>query len=164
MKPTIRLTVAAFALSCTAAQAGVMGPGRGRGSGFLRQLFPPSLIMQHQSDLGLTDAQRTAITKAITDTERDAVEIRWQLEEKTAALTKLLAADSVDEAAALAQADEVLKLEDRMKRLRLALMIRVKNVLTPAQQATLHKLQLNDRRERRDPHAGDAPGPDSREP
>jgi len=163
VKRTVRLTVAAFALSCTAAPAGVMG-GRMRGPGFLRQLFSPSLIMQHQSDIGLTDAQRTAITKAITDAEKDALEIRWQLEEKTAALTKLLAADSVDEAAALSQVDEVLRLEDRMKRVRLGLMIRVKNALTPSQQETLRKLQPPDRREWRGPGAGNPAHLDGHEP
>jgi Spy/CpxP family protein refolding chaperone len=160
---TIRLTVAAFALSCASADAGLMGPGR-RGPDFLRHLFPPSLIMQHQSDIGLTDAQRQAITKAITEAEKDTLDVRWQLEEKTGALTKLLAAGSVDEAAALAQADEVLELEGRMKRLRLGLMIRVKNVLTPAQQETLRRLAPNDRRERWGPRGDDAPGREGREP
>src|SRR5262249_57795002 len=80
---TIRLTAAAVALSCaggTWADASGMGMGRMRGPTFLRQLFPPTLIMQHQSDIGLTGAQRDAITKEMTDTQKAVLDLRWQLE------------------------------------------------------------------------------------
>ena len=127
---TIRLAAVAIALSCAAAKAGPMG--QRRGPAFLRQLFPPSLIMRQQGDIGLTAAQREAITKEMAEAQKAMLDVRWQLEEKTAALDKLLAAEKIDEAAALAQADEVVKLEDRMKRIRLGMMIRVKNLLTPA--------------------------------
>jgi Spy/CpxP family protein refolding chaperone len=149
----------AFALSCVAAKAGPMGPRRG--PAFLRQLYPPSLIMRQQGELGLTPAQRDAISKEMTDAQKAMLDVRWQLEQKTEALDKLLATDKVDEAAALAQADEVMKLEDRMKRIRLGMLIRVKNVLTPAQQETLRKAQAAEPRERR---GGDAIPSDGGEP
>ena len=161
MRHTIQLTAAAFALSCastTYADASGMGMGRMRGPAFLRQLFPAMLIMQHQGDIGLTAAQRDAITKEMTDTQKAVVDLRWQLEEKTAALTKLLSAEKVDENAAMAQVDAVLKLEDQLKRLRLAFLIRVKNVLTPAQQDTLRKLQPSAPRERHGGQPGGGPG------
>jgi Spy/CpxP family protein refolding chaperone len=168
MRRTIRLTAAAFALSCagaTCADAGGMGMGRLRGPTFLRQLFPPTLIMQHQSDIGLTAAQRDAITKEMTDTQKAVLDLRWQLEEKTTALTNLLSADKVDENAAMTQVDTVLKLEDQLKRLRLGFLIRVKNVLTPSQQDALRKLQAGAQRERhgRQP-GGDAAGSEGLEP
>lgn len=166
MRRTIRLTAAAFALSCTApawGQGGGMGIGHMRGPAFMRQLFPPTLIMQHQSDIGLTPTQRDAITKEITDLQQAVTGLRWQLEEKTTALTKLLGADKVDTTAALAQADDVLKLEDQMKRLRLGFLIRVKNVLTPAQQDALRKLAPAGSWGRHGPR-GDAPGPEGLEP
>jgi Spy/CpxP family protein refolding chaperone len=115
-------------------------PGRMGPPAFLRELFPPQLIMRHQSDIGLTDAQRQAITKEMAAAQADVLDVRWKLEEKTAALTRLLSAEKIDEPAALAAADEVLALEERLKRVRLGLMIRVKNQLTPAQQASLKKL------------------------
>jgi Spy/CpxP family protein refolding chaperone len=168
MRPMIRLTVAAFALSCAGspwAHAGGMGMGRMRGPAFLRQLFPPSLIMEHQGDIELTDAQRQAITKEMTDTQKAVVDLRWQLEEKTAALTKLLGAPKVDESAVMPLADEVLKLENQMKRLRLGLLVRVKNLLTPAQQETLRKLQLSaPPMGRRGPRNGDGGVPERLEP
>ena len=92
------------------------------------------------------------------------LDVRWKLEEKTAALTKLLSAEKVDEPAALAQADEVLKLEERMKRVRLGLMIRVKNLLTPPQQDALRKLQASEPHERRGAQPGGPGGADALEP
>jgi Spy/CpxP family protein refolding chaperone len=166
MKHTIRLTVAAFALSCASglpAHAD-MGMGRSRGPAFLRELFPPSLIMQHQTDLGLSDAQREAITKEMTDVQKAIVDLRWQLEEKTAALTTLLSADKVDEGAAMAQADQVLQLEDRLKHVRLGFLIRVKNLLTPAQQEMLRKLPPSERFGRHGSHGGGEPAPEGAEP
>lgn len=160
---TIRLAAAAFALSCAAADASSMGPRRG--PAFLRQLFPPSLIMRQQGDIGLTPAQRDAITTEMAEAQKAVLDVRWQLEEKTAGLTKLLAADKVDEAAALAQADEVVKLEDRLKRIRLGMLIRIKNVLTPAQQEALRKVQAEEPPERRGARrGGDAMDSEGAEP
>jgi Spy/CpxP family protein refolding chaperone len=120
--------------------------------------------MQHQTEIGLTPAQRDEMTKEMTDTQKAVLDLRWQLEEKTAALTTLLSADKVDEKAAMAQVDDVLKLEDQLKRLRLGFLIRVKNVLTPAQQDALRKLQPSGPRERRGEQPGGAGGSDALEP
>jgi Spy/CpxP family protein refolding chaperone len=170
MTPTRSLLLAALALwgaIAAPAHAQPRPPGRMGPPAFLRELFPPQLIMRHQSDIGLTDAQRQAITKEMAAAQADVLDVRWKLEEKTAALTKLLSAEKIDETAALTAADEVLKLEERLKRVRLGLMIRVKNQLTPAQQESLKKLMPTGMRERRG--EGDRPGgppepPDMPEP
>lgn len=98
------------------------------------------MVMRHQTEIGLTDAQREAITAHMTDAHKRVVELRWQLEAKDAAFGKLLAADHVDEQAAMAQAAELMRLEEQMKRIHLELLIRVKNTLTPEQQAKLRTL------------------------
>ena len=68
------LLVAAL-LNPAAAQTGppIEGgpPGMG-GPSFLENVFPPSLIMRHQSEIGLTDAQREAITKQMEETREGA--------------------------------------------------------------------------------------------
>ena len=156
---TIRLAAVAIALSCTAIAAKAGPMGQRRGPAFLKQLFPPSLIMRQQSDIGLTAAQREAITKEMAETQKAILDVRWQLEEKTAALDKLLAAEKVDETAALAQADEVVKLEDRMKRIRLGMLIRIKNLLTPAQQDALRKVQADEGSGRRGGTMAEGPEP-----
>ena len=60
------------------------GPGMGMGGPggppFMENLFPPGLIMRHQTDIGLTPAQRDAITQAMSDTEKQLVDLQWQFE------------------------------------------------------------------------------------
>jgi Spy/CpxP family protein refolding chaperone len=140
----MKRTLAAIVLLLLAAGAvraePMMGMGRRRGPTFLRQLFVPTDVMRHQTEIGLTDAQREAITGEMNQTHERTVALRWQLESKGAALEKLLATDKIDERAAMAQAEELMRLEEQMKRHHLELLIRVKNLLTPEQQATLRKL------------------------
>jgi Spy/CpxP family protein refolding chaperone len=76
----------------------------------------------------------------MTDAHTRGLELRWQLEAKDAAFGKLLGAEKIDEAAAMAQAGELMRLEVQMKRLHLELLIRVKNTLTPEQQVKLRTL------------------------
>ena len=115
-----------------------MGPPRG--PTFLRQLFLPTVVMRYQTEIGLTDAQRATITNQLTEAHKRVVDLRWQLEAKDAAFGKLLAADKIDEQAAMAQAAELMTLEEQMKRVHLQLLIQVKNALTPEQQAKLRTL------------------------
>jgi Spy/CpxP family protein refolding chaperone len=123
------------------------GPGGGRGFGpprFLARLFPPSLVMRSQEQLKLTDAQRDAIKTAMVETERELVEVRWTLEAESEKLDQVLQREQVDEAAALAQMDRVLAAEDGMKRRHLALLVRIRNLLTPDQRAQLKTLQASE--------------------
>jgi Spy/CpxP family protein refolding chaperone len=108
---------------------------------FLKELFLPGLVMEHQRDIGLTPEQRDAITKEMTATHQKVLQLRWGLEEKSEALQKLLAADRIDEKAALARAAEVMDIEREMKQAHLALLIRLKNELTPEQQQKLAALR-----------------------
>ena len=115
-------------------------PGMG-GPSFLENVFPPGLIMRHQSDIGLTDAQREAITKHMEEAQKGLVTLQWDVERESEKLGKLLQAERVDEATALRQADQVMSAEERLKKAHLTLLIRIKNDLTPAQQQKLRELR-----------------------
>jgi Spy/CpxP family protein refolding chaperone len=115
---------------------GAMGP-----PAFLGELFLPKIVMQHQSDIGLTAEQRDAITKEMAATEKKTLDLRWNLEQKSEQLAKLLAADKIDETAALARAGELMDMERQMKQAHLSLLIRIKNQLTPEQQQKLRALR-----------------------
>ena len=117
-----------------------MGPKPGRPP-FLRELFPPELVMRHQRDIELTAEQRTAITEAIKKTQGQVLEIQWQLEDEQQQLTNLLKAAHVDEQAALAQVERVMSAEQQLKKQHLTLLIRIKNQLTTAQQEKLAELR-----------------------
>ena len=122
------------------------GMGRPR---FLDELFPPRLVMQHQTQIGLTAEQRDAISKIMTDTQKRLVDLRWRLEDQSTALTKLLAQPKVDADAALALSDRVMDLEREMKKAHLAMLIAIKNRLEPSQQEKLRTLRGHEPRHRR---------------
>jgi len=56
-------------------------------------------------------------------------------------VTRLLQATSVDEAQVLDQVDQILNTERDLKKTQLSLMIRIKNTLTPEQQAKLSQMR-----------------------
>jgi len=109
--------------------------------GFMHTLFPPELIMQHQREIGLRPEQRQAIQEAMLTTQGHLLDLQWQLQGGTEDLTRLLAGERIDEVAALAQADQVMRIEQQFKKEHLGLLIRVKNLLDTHQQAQLAQLR-----------------------
>jgi Spy/CpxP family protein refolding chaperone len=105
------------------------------------KLFPPELVMEHQAELGIDDRQREAILKELERAQAQFPRLQWQLQAASQQLSRLLDAPQVDEAKALAQAGEVMKLETEIKRAHLTLLIRIRNTLTEAQRAKLQALR-----------------------
>lgn len=142
----------AFALPASA-QPGFGSPRGLRGKMgrplFLRQLFPPETVMRNQRDIGLTDEQRAAITKAVKTTQASVLDLQWKLEDEQQKLTKLLEGEHIDIDAALAQADVVMDTERKVKKEHLTLLIRIKNLLTPEQQKKLRERQATRATKRR---------------
>jgi len=104
-------------------------------------LFPPELVMENQGALGIDTAQRDALTKEIDKGQSDRLRLQWQLDAEKEKLVKLLDADKVDEARATEQATHVMDYENKIKSAHLAMLIRVKNLLTPDQQKKLRDLR-----------------------
>jgi len=102
-----------------------------------RVLFPPELVMQHQQDIALRPEQRAVITKAIQEFQTKVVDLQWRMQDQSQRLATLLEKPSVDQAAALAQVDEVLGVEREVKRAHMVLLIQIKNTLSAEQQAKL---------------------------
>jgi len=125
-----------FAL-LAAAGAAAQQPPQAPDDPLARVLFPPELVMQHQQDIGLRAEQRTAITKAIQDFQGKVVDLQWRMQEQSQRLASLLEKPAVDQAAALAQVDEVLGVEREVKRAHITLLISIKNNLSAEQQAKL---------------------------
>ncbi|HET6982166.1 MAG TPA: periplasmic heavy metal sensor [Myxococcaceae bacterium] len=105
------------------------------------KLFPPELIMTHQAEIGLEDRQREAILKELEKAQSQFPRLQWQLQAASQQLSQLLDAPQVDEAKALAQAGEVMKLETEIKRAHLALLIRIRNTLSDTQRSKLLALR-----------------------
>ena len=105
------------------------------------RLFPAELIMMHQREIALDDKTRAAIVDDIQKFQAQAVKIQWDMKAEGDALAHLLEEARPDEAKVLAEADKVMAFEHDMKRAHLGLLVRLKNRLTPAQQATLQKVR-----------------------
>src|SRR5690242_16948445 len=58
-------------------------------------MFPPEMIMQHQRELALTDAQKTFMRKEINQTTTRFNELNWQLQDAMEALHETMKANQV---------------------------------------------------------------------
>jgi len=65
------------------------------------------------------------------------VDLQWRMQDQAQRLAALLEKATVEQAAALAQVDEVLGVEREVKRAHITLLIQIKNTLSAEQQAKL---------------------------
>jgi Spy/CpxP family protein refolding chaperone len=116
-------------------------------------MFPPDMIMQHQRELALTDAQKTAMRGEIQRTTNRFNELQWQLQDAMEALHETMKGNQVNEELALTQLAKVLDAEREIKTLNMGMLIRIKNQLTAEQQTKLQTIrnafQDGQRRDRR---------------
>ena len=144
----MRVSILALAFMMSTASLAAQGPPgqRGPGSGpapddFGRNFFPPVLVMQHQSEIGLQDSQRAALASAIQQAQGKFTDVQWKLSAEGEKMGRLLQPAQVDETQVLEEVDRILVLEREMKRTQISLMVRIKNTLTPAQQAKLAEIR-----------------------
>jgi Spy/CpxP family protein refolding chaperone len=104
-------------------------------------LFPPELIMQYRRAIGLNDEQRDAISRLIQELQGRVVRLQWELLDEIEQLTEITGGERVDLDRALDQMDRVLDREKQIKQAHLEMLVRIKNLLTPEQQATLAELR-----------------------
>jgi Spy/CpxP family protein refolding chaperone len=136
-RPKPMLVVDGVVQSSQDSQPGQQGPD----DPFARFLFPPELVMQHQGEIGITDAQRSTLTTAVQQAQSKFVETQFKLSAEGEKLARLLQGATIDEGQALEQVDRILSLEREMKRAQVGLLVRIKNTLTPGQQAKLMQLR-----------------------
>ena len=143
MKVKALLLIAAlfFASGAALAQQPPQPQPRPGGDPVGESLFPPELIMQNQKAIGLEEAQKTYIRAEISKAQGRFTELQWQLQDAMETLVSLLNQNTVDEQQVLAQLDKVLGTEREVKRTQIGLMVRIKNKLTPEQQAHLRQLR-----------------------
>lgn len=107
---------------------------------FAGAFFPPELILQTREQISLNQQQLEAFQARVTKTQPQSDELRKQLETETATLSALVKSERLEEAAVLAQLDKVLDAERELKHLHISLMVAIKNLLTPEQQAKLREM------------------------
>ena len=104
-------------------------------------LFPPELVMSHQKAIELSDAQKAYIRSELLKAQAHFTELQWQLQDAMEGLVSILKEPSADESQAINQLDKVLSSEREIKRTQIGMLVRIKNKLTPDQQARLQKLR-----------------------
>ena len=106
-----------------------------------RYVFPPELVMQHQQEIGLTAEQKNYLRSEVKQVTVRFTELQWQLQDAMEGLLVMMKASSVNEQEAQTQLDKVLGIEREIKHLHVGLAIRIKNSLTPEQQAKLETIR-----------------------
>ena len=104
-------------------------------------LFPPEIVMQNQQAIGLSDDQKAYLKTELRQAQVRFTELQWKLQDEMERFVALLKPAKVDEQPALAQLEKVLAAEREVKHTQMSLLIRIKDHLTPDQQAKLQEIQ-----------------------
>lgn len=134
---TILFAVAALA------SAPLIAEERTAADPFSDKLFPPDLILHSYAEIGLTDDQRKSVISTMRPSEQTFSQMHTRLEEEKNRLLKILSAEKVDATEALKAMDKMHAVEGEMKRAQLSLLLKLKEVLTPVQQAKLSAIKKN---------------------
>ncbi len=106
-----------------------------------QRVFPPDLIMRHAEEISLTRDQRDRIVADVTTLQHRAEAIAPQVERARSQMVADLDAEPADEARVLAALDQVLAAEREVKRLHIATLVRIRNLLTSTQRLRLAALR-----------------------
>ena len=119
-------------------------PGQGANAGddpFAAYLYPPERVMSHSLEIGLDDAQKVSIRNEVQKVQHKFLDLQFEQQGESEKMVRLLQEKPVDETKVLAEVDRILALEKEIKKMQVSLLVRIKNMLTPAQQAKLAEIQ-----------------------
>lgn len=97
--------------------------------------------MQNRRAIDLDDEQRDAIARLIQELQGEMAGLQWRLLDETESVKEALEGQRVDIDRVMDRFDKALDTEMDIKRLHLELLIRIKNILRPAQQEELLRLR-----------------------
>lgn len=111
---------------------------------FKGKLFAPNVILEHRDELQLSKDQFTAIRAAVVEVQSGVAEHEWDMQEAYQALMLELDRSPVDEKKVLEYADQALLAENQVKKKQMAMLVRLKNLLTEDQVAYLESVYVKD--------------------
>ena len=133
MNRLLQLTAFTLLLGCTAFTSLHAATGRD----LARSILLPDTVLARSTELALTATQREAVEREQSAFRSTAAKAFTATRRAADALADQLSKEKPDEAAVLARFDELNAAETQLKRERLVVTIRLKNILTPAQFALL---------------------------
>ena len=119
-------------------------PAQGQGAQadvFKGKLFPPNIILEHQDALNLSREQFTAIRAAVVEVQGNVAEHEWDLREAYQRAMADLDESPVDEDKVLESIDAALRAENEVKKLQVAMLVKLRNLLTDEQMAYLRSVK-----------------------
>ncbi len=109
--------------------------------GVSKHLFTPELLKMAHEAISLTQDQVSLVKQEMEKAQEEFRRLKEQLQPEVVALASLVSQDRPDEKTVLAQSDRVLSLERQIKQRQLGMLVRIKNALTPEQQAQLREIR-----------------------
>lgn len=104
---------------------------------FKEHLYTPDLIFKYREKISLTEDQAAKIKEVYNNSTLTYNNFKWDLDARMIKLEETLNDPKVDIEKAENQLQEIVRLENEIKRMRLRTMLVIKNTLTEEQQATL---------------------------
>lgn len=103
-------------------------------------IYSPWVILEHRERLDLSEGQSVAIVDLMTEAEKVIVPAQEEIRRRIQALVAAVRGTRIDVAAAIAQFDEVISEESRIKHQHMILLLEAKNLLTADQQETMRRI------------------------
>ncbi len=108
---------------------------------FKGKLFAPNVILEHQDELGLSKEQFTAIRAAVVEVQGAVAEHEWDLREAYMQAMADLDESPVDENRVMESIQAALLAENEVKKLQVALLSNLRNLLTDEQMEYLQSVE-----------------------
>jgi len=105
------------------------------------RLLPVELVLDHRAEIGLTREQNKRIGELVVGVQQAVAGYQWEMQTAYFELLEVLDADDIDEERAIALARKAVDTENEIKLEQMRLLIRLRNLLTPEQVATLQARQ-----------------------
>ena len=108
---------------------------------FQKALFSADMVLKYSTEIGLSDEKVTKVKKIYSDHIAEFNFMKWDLDKKLVRLNTYLSSPKVNEQSSLEQMEKVMSLEEELKRIRLRMLIKIKNELSESQQEQLKDLR-----------------------
>jgi len=103
------------------------------------RLLSLELIMAHRNEIGLSKAQNKEIGELVVAVQQAVAGKSWAMQSAYFELMEVLDESEIDEDRAIALAKQAVDTENEIKLEQMRLLIRLRNLLTPEQVATLQE-------------------------
>ena len=128
-------------LACTCLGVTTVAAKEPKDDVFKGKLFAPNVLLENQAELELSKQQFTDIRRAVVDVQANVAEHEWDVREAYQSILAELDRAPIDEVQVLEYVDAALRAENEVKKLQVAMLIKLKNLLTAEQVAYLESIR-----------------------